>query len=170
MATPLPPALPEDDAPVHTLDLLSPWALAPELSLAAAHRAPVRSALDTLLSALDAPAGEALALIERALSGLPDDTPRPLELRSTDTPLSADEVQDYDRYFGLRHVESAAPGVCLVRSLLVMSRAFVLLCAGTAGLDEHAIAAQKEGLRCQAGVISRVLGLGGDAVPAGERS
>ncbi len=170
MATPLPPALPEDDAPVHTLDLLSPWALAPELPLAAEHRAPVLRALGDLLRALDAPAPEALALIELALAGLPDDAPQPLELQETDTPLSAGEVQDYDRYFGLRHVESAAPGVCLLRSLLVMSRAFVSLCAGTAGLDEHAIAAQKEGLRCQAGVISRVLGLGSDAVPAGERS
>lgn len=147
------------DAPVHTLDLLSPWALAPELPLASEHRAPVRRALGELLRALDAPSGEALTLIGLALAGLPDDAPQPIELHATDTPLSAAEVQDYDRYFGLRHVQSPAPGVCLVRSLLVMTRAFVALCASTSGLDEQAIAVQKDGLRCQAGVLARVLGL-----------
>lgn len=149
----------DDDAQVPTLDLLSPWALAAELPLAAEHRAPVRRALNGLLRALDTPPADAQAALELALAGLPDERTRPLDMRATDTPLSPEEVQDYDRYFGLRHVDSDAPGLCLVRSLLVMSRAFIALCASTDGLDGEAMAMQKDGLRCQIALIARVLAL-----------
>jgi hypothetical protein len=149
----------DDETQVHTLDLLSPWALASDLPLAAEHRAPVRRALNGLLHALAAPPADALALIELALAGLPDERTRPLDMGATDTPLSPEEVQDYDRYFGLRHVDSDAPGLCLVRSLLVMSRAFIALCASTDGLDGEAMQVQKDGLRCQVALIARVLAL-----------
>jgi hypothetical protein len=153
----------QTDGPGHrppvTLDLLSPWALAPQLPLADEHRVPVGQALADLLRALDAPSADALALIERALASLPDDGAQALALYATDTPLAPEEVQDYDRYFALRHVDSTAPGVCMVRSLLTMNRAFITLCDTTPGLDAGAIGVQKDGLRCQVHLLARVLSI-----------
>ncbi|MCW5623209.1 MAG: hypothetical protein KIT73_00635 [Burkholderiales bacterium] len=142
-----------------TLDLLSPWMLAPHVPLSDAHRPAVHGALRMLLTALDLSSDTALTQLDQALAALPVIDAQPLQPSMTATHLTPDEVHDYDRYFGLRHVQTAAPAVNLTRGLLTMTRSFVLLCERVAVLDPAQVELQKEGLRVYAHLLARTFDL-----------
>lgn len=147
--------------PASILALLEPWSLRADMPLGMGPAEAVRAALLNLQAALVQPPAEARPLIDAALALLPDDMPRDLTPRDTGTPLAQGQIEDYNAYFGVRHVDSELPGVTLVRSMLNMVRHLLDLQAQPAALDQDALAQQIDGLRAQTGLLMRALKLDG---------
>ncbi|MFZ5526636.1 MAG: hypothetical protein ACOZE7_08275 [Pseudomonadota bacterium] len=147
--------------PASILELLEPWSLRADMPLGMGPREAVRTALLNLQAALSCTPAEAAPLIDAALAQLPDDMPRALTPRDTGTPLAQHQVDDYNAYFGVRHVDSELPGVTLVRSMLNMVRHLMDLQAQPCALDQDALAQQLDGLRAQALLLMRALKLDG---------
>lgn len=143
-----------------TLELLSPWALQADIVLNAKQREIARNVLATVLSALDANGDEAARLVALAAAELPQIASERLICQTTDTPLSSSEVEQYDRYFGVDHVSSDAPGMILLEGLVVMLQRFLTLYEQLQDdLDAKAFQTQKEGLRDHVRLLIRVFNL-----------
>ena len=123
------------------------------------HRESSRHALQLILLALEAPHEDAAQLMLEAQGMLPEVLVKPLALDSTTTKLSVEEVNDYDRYFKLRHIESEIPGISLIKSLLEMLERFMSLSNQLTTEQHDHIEQQKAGIREYTHLLTRVLGL-----------
>ena len=154
---------PREEAPLPTgLDLLVPWELPASLSLSNADQAVLGEALDALEAYLGG-GGSDPAAIAAFLARLPDADTRTCVVRQTGSPLSSQEVVDYDRYFLIRRVTSATPGLAMVRSLLTTCQVFLHMCASDSGLEPEAIAAQRRGFLEHSAILRRVFRLGAES-------
>ena len=138
------------------LDLLVPWELPLDQPLAGTDRLRVACALRQLLDALRAPAAQqARLMIDQALAELGEIATQPANTAATKTPLPAEEVEDYDRYFGVNHVHTASAAICVVRGLLVSCQTFMALCCHTPLNQEH-VEQQKQGFVSYVYLLARV--------------
>ncbi|MEL6137599.1 MAG: hypothetical protein AAFQ61_00075 [Cyanobacteria bacterium J06626_23] len=154
---------PEDQPPV--LDLLVPWEIPLECRLSDAEKQPLRESLLQLLEALEEDDFvRSQSQMEQILANLPSPAVRPAQIASTKTSLTADAVDDYDRYFGVSHVRPKTAtafdiALCLVQGLLVNCQRFVGLCRQTSQLDPQLIAQQKQGFISYAHLLARTFSL-----------
>ena len=148
----------EDDL---QLDLLVPWDLPIEQHLSEANQARVGQALNQLLQALSQTSYEtALAIIDSLLVQLDTVEISSTQVASTKTALKSWEVEDFDRYFGVNHVQTQETALCIVRSLLLaVSRMFLLLYDQNNHFDPTQVERQKQGYISYVRLLSRVFNI-----------
>ena len=140
------------------LDLVVAWELPTSLDLEGETRAAVDATLTELENELEAkdPRSSALAkLIEIS----PRIDVGEHEISETRSSLSSEEVRAYDRYFDVRHVDTACPAMTLVQSLLMTCHAFLVLRETDRDFDPQQIENQTAGFREHARLIRRICGL-----------
>jgi len=143
-----------------SLELLIPWELPLDQHLSPADRTRIDRALRQLLQALENPASQAaLSCVNQVLEELGEIDTQPASIRSTKTSLKAWEVEDYDRYFQIRHVRTEQSAICLVQGLLVTCQRFVEICLQTPWLDAQHIQQQKQGFISYIHLLRRVFDL-----------
>jgi hypothetical protein len=143
-----------------SLELLIPWELPLDQHLSSADRNRIDRALRQLLHALENPSlQEALIRINQALEELGEIDTQTASIHSTKTALKAWEVEDYDRYFQIRHVCTEQSAICLVQGLLVTSQRFVEICLQTPWLDTQHIQQQKQGFISYIHLLRRIFDL-----------
>ncbi|MEA5552708.1 hypothetical protein VB713_17330 [Anabaena cylindrica UHCC 0172] len=142
------------------LHLLVPWDLPIEQELNEVDKTKLYKALNQLLLALKQPGNiEALITINQALVNLEITDVITAEISSTETSLKTVEVEDFDNYFGVMHIESQEPAICLVRSLLLAYRNFLELSQNFDDFDPIYIEMQKRGFETYTYLLSRVFSL-----------
>lgn len=148
------------DAFPNRLFLLAPWDLPIQQRLRGVEEVKVRQALKQLLQALEQPSyQEALAMINQELANLDVSDVSPVPITFTKTPLKPWEVEDFDNYFGVRHVHSQKPAICIVRSLLMTYQTLLTLNHDSGKLDPAQVAVQKRGFRGYVYLLARVFSL-----------
>jgi hypothetical protein len=145
------------DADNLQLNLLVPWELPIEQPLSGANQARVGQALNQLLQALSQTSSEtALAIIDSLLTKLDTVEIFPTQISSTKTAVKSWEVEDFDRYFGVNHVQSPEPALCIVKSLVLAYRMFVVLSSQNNYFDSAQVERQKQGIISYVRLLSRV--------------
>lgn len=148
------------DAFPDLLYLLPPWELPIQQQLSEADEVKLRQALKQLLQALEQTScQEALAMINQELANLDMGNVSPLSLSSTKTPLKPWEVEDFDNYFGVTHVHSQEPAICIVWSLLMTYQAFLILNLYSDKLDPAQVVLQKRGFKGYVYLLARIFSL-----------
>lgn len=112
-----------------TLILLRPDCLPWSHKLTTKSKNKLQTALNLLQQALaETDRQDALNAIERATEAIePLEIIEIEELLPTNTSLEAWEIDDFDRFFSLKHVQATEPAICLVASLLMGYRALLQL-------------------------------------------
>ena len=141
------------------LPLPSPWALGPRLR-ASAHTA---GRLAALVQAIDAPCADAVQRL-RALEAAAPAAQTAEVPADTGTPLSRDEVLDFDRRFEVMRCADASADA-LLHGFAMALRCFMQLSIARPALHRHG-AAQREGFRRHAALLARCAGLDAAALPA----
>ncbi len=149
--------------PATTLDLIVPWELPLTLAPATDERDALTRALAELERALDLDAPAAAAELTRIMHGLAAPATVLARPRETLTSLSVEEVDEYDRYFHIRHVHTPADAHSLLLGLLHTCRMFMLLCARVPQLDRAQVATQKQGYLSYVRLLGRMLESGASA-------
>jgi len=149
------------DALPERLYLLAPWDLPIEQQLSEANEVKLRQALTQLLHALDRSSDdqEALNIINQELAHLDISHVFPASVSSTQTALKPWEVEDFNNYFKLMHVQTKEPAVCIVWSLLTAYQTFLTLDESDSEFDSTQVEYLKEGFRCYAYLLARVFNL-----------
>ena len=141
------------------LDLLVPWDLPIDEQLSEADTVDLSQALRQILKALQqVDTSAALIIIQGELSKLASVNISPAKISSTKTPLKKWEIEDFDRHFGVNHVESRKPSFCIVKSLmLAVYQMFILLDKqNNSQFDSIQIERQKQGYISYIHLLSRV--------------
>ncbi|MEO0686001.1 MAG: hypothetical protein AAFY76_13410 [Cyanobacteria bacterium J06649_11] len=141
------------------LDLLVPWDLPIDEQLTQADTVKLSQALVQILTALQqVDTSAALVIIQDELSKLASVNIFPAKISSTKTPLKKSEVEDFDRHFGVNHVESQQSAFCILKSLmLAVSQMFILLDKqNNPKFDSVQIERQKQGYISYIHLLSRV--------------
>lgn len=144
------------------LYLLVPWDLPIEQQLSETEQFKLHQALKQLLQALvQVSDQEALAIINQELANLDLGNVLPAHISSTTTPLKPWEVEDFDNYFNVSHVQTQEPAVCVVWSLLTSYQIFLTLSLSDYGsnFDPTQIELLKEGFRTYVYLLERVFNL-----------
>lgn len=145
-----------DNAP-NTLNLLVPWDIPLEYPLPDPEKQQINDVLQQLLHALkSSDYFQVLAKVEQLLATLPIPKTQSAQVKSTKTALSTDDVDDYDHYFGVNHVQTDKTALCLVRGLLTNCHRFVALCHQNPQLSPEHINQQKQGLISYIHLLARV--------------
>jgi hypothetical protein len=143
-----------------SLELLIPWELPLDQHLSPADRTRIDRALSQLLQALEnLSLQEALSHINHALAELGEIDTQTASICNTKTSLKAWEVEDYDRYFQIRHVCTEQSALCLVQGLLVTCHQFVEIYLQTPWLDVQHIQQQKQGFISYIHLLRRIFDL-----------
>ncbi|ERT06769.1 hypothetical protein M595_3286 [Lyngbya aestuarii BL J] len=151
--------------PTPQLDLLVPWDLLTEHPLNEAERVKITQALNCFLTALKQTRLEtALSLTHETLETLEPVESSPAKLSTTKASLKTWEVEDYDRYFQVNHVQTQQPAFCLLKSVIVASQQFLILCLNSQNqpdsnfpkLDSNQIEQQKQGFISYAHLLARL--------------
>ncbi|MEB3357171.1 MAG: hypothetical protein VKK04_10620 [Synechococcales bacterium] len=146
--------------PLISLELLIPWELPLDQHLSSNEGKRIEQALRQLLQALAHPSPqEALMDINQALAELGKVETQVASVGSTKTALKAWEVEDYDRYFQIRHVHTEQSATCLVRGLLITCQRFMMIHIQTPWLDATQIQQQKQGFVSYTQLLMRVFDL-----------
>ncbi|MCJ8282735.1 MAG: hypothetical protein MJK14_23690 [Rivularia sp. ALOHA_DT_140] len=141
------------------LDLLVPWDLPIDEQLTQADTVKLSQALVQILTALQqVDTSAALVIIQDELSKLASVDISPAKISSTKTPLKKWEVEDFDRHFGVNHVESQQPAFCILKSLmLAVYQMFILLDKqNNPKFDSVQLERQKQGYISYIHLLSRV--------------
>lgn len=142
------------------LYLLVPWKLPTEQQLSEAEKAKVCKALNQLLQALKQTSHQkSLATVNQGLANLDLDNVSAAQASSTKTPLKFWEVEDFDKYFGVIHVQTSEPAVCLVASVLVAYQTFLALNNYSNRFNPNQVELQKRGFESYARLLARVFNL-----------
>ena len=145
------------------LELLIPWELPLDQTPSPADRTRINRALSQLLQALVNPSFQkVLADINQALAELGNIDTQIATIQSTKTNLKVWEVEDYDRYFQIRHVCTEHSAICLVRGLLVTCQNFSEICLQIPWLEAHYIQQQRQGFISYALMLKRMFDLDED--------
>ena len=154
--------------PTPQLDLLVPWDLLTEYPLNEAERVKITQALNYFLKALKQTRQEtSLSLTHEALETLEPVDSSPAKLSTTKASLKTWEVEDYDRYFQVNHVQTQQSAFCLVKSVIVAGQQFLTLCLNSQNkpdsnfpkLDGAQIEQQKQGFISYAQLLARIFDL-----------
>ena len=134
------------DALPDRLYLLPPWDLPIQQQLSEANEVKLRQALKQLLQALDSSSyQEGLNIINQELANLDISHIFPASISSTKTALKPWEVEDFNNYFKLMHVETKEPAVCVVWGLLTTYKAFLALDGSDSEFDSTQVEYLQEG-------------------------
>ncbi|MEM7061622.1 MAG: hypothetical protein AAF572_00420 [Cyanobacteria bacterium P01_B01_bin.77] len=140
-----------------TLDLLVPWDIPLEYRLDPATKQQMQTSLQQLLEILKITDNAcACSCTEQLLAELPRPNAQPAQVKSTKTSLSTDDAEDYDQFFGVRHIQTTEPALCLVRGLLTNCHRFLSLCVNHPQLSPQHIAQQKQGFVSYIDLLGRV--------------
>ncbi|MCG5057511.1 MAG: hypothetical protein KA714_05765 [Limnoraphis sp. WC205] len=149
--------------PTSQLDLLLPWNLPTEYPLKDTERVKITYALNGFLNALKQTSPKiAFTLIHQALQILEPVDTSPAQISTTKASLKTWEVEDYDRYFQVNHVQTEQPAFCLVKSVILAGQQFLMLCSSNQpnsnfpNLDSTQIEQQKQGFISYAHLLARV--------------
>ncbi|ABW31362.1 hypothetical protein [Acaryochloris marina] len=142
------------------LYLVVPWDLPIQHPLDDVYKDKLERSLKQFLIALDQDSDQvAQAIINRELSRLDLSSVSPIALTSTQTALKPCEVEDFDAYFEVNHVQTNEPATCMIWSLLVSYQAFLTLCQQKHDFYLEHITQQKQGFRSYTNLLSRVFDL-----------
>lgn len=142
------------------LYLLPPLALPTQVNLDPAAKQQLQSAIQQLLQALENTEVDAsLNLIEQAMISLGEIPVDPIALADTQTKLPLWEVEDYDQYFQVSHVQSAHSDRCLLYGLLTTChRFFQMLRQSDCRFSPEQVACSRIGFVTYAQLLQRVYG------------
>ncbi|MEO0405794.1 MAG: hypothetical protein AAF289_00435 [Cyanobacteria bacterium P01_A01_bin.135] len=141
------------------LRLLTPWKLPLSQQLDPAEKRRVELALRQLLQALELSPEAALMRIDEAIAQLGEVKTQPADISRTKTALRDWEVEDYDRYFQLHHVQTQQSAACLVQGLLVTCRRFVDICCQAPHLAPQDVQRQQQGFASYARLLMRTFSI-----------
>ena len=151
------------DESLAVLELLIPWDLPLEQHLSPTDKSRIDQALRQLLQALAQPSPQAaLISISQALTAWGEVDTQTASMQSTQTSLKAWEVEDYDRYFQIRHVHTEQSALCLVKGLLLTCQKFFEIDRQTPWLDAHQVKQQQQGFISYIELLQRTFGLDTD--------
>lgn len=146
--------------PANRLYLLVPWDLPIELQLSESDKTKLCKALQQLLQASEQTSHqEALTTVNQALEILGITDVFPVQVPLTNTPLKGWEVEDYDNYFGVEHVQTQESAICLVRSVLVAYQTFLALNHHSSQFNPAQVELQKRGFESYAHLLARAFNL-----------
>lgn len=149
-----------ESEPMPKLELLVPWDLPIEQQLSEANKAKLSEVLNQLLQALKQTSPQkALVTINQSLSFLGTVEVYSAEISSTKASLESWEVEDFNDYFGINHVKTQEPALCLVRGVLVAYQTFLHLSSQSSRLDPAQVELQKRGFASYARLLGRVFNL-----------
>lgn len=147
------------DALLQQLELLVPWELPLERELSQSNQIKLTKALTELLIALaESNVEQGIVTLENAIAELEIYDTFTAEVTSTNTTLKYWEVEDFDNYFRIRHVQTPEPEICLVHGLMVACQAFLHLSMKDF-LNINQLNLQREGFRANAYLFGRVFHL-----------
>lgn len=155
-------SIPPMNQPVsNPLELLVPWDLPTEQRLPTGDRIRVEQALQFFLRALHEPSPTtALDQVEQAIAVLGQITTEVTQIQSTKTALKQPQIEDYDQYFEVTHVQSPDPIGCIIRSLLVTyQRLLQIWQTDRVQFEPHQIELQKQGFISYVHLLARILDL-----------
>ena len=141
------------------LNLLIPDELPTQHELSEANKEKVARSLTLTLQSLDLDSQEqAIVQVNQALTilGTADILPNDFLIKGT---KKYRDVLDYDSYFNINHVKSQEPEICLVRSIVVAYRSFLLLSHQSNKFNSENIEIQRQGFRTYCHLLSRVFNL-----------
>lgn len=142
------------------LYLLIPWDLPIQQQLNEANKIKLLHILKKLLHALELSSyQEALDIINQELANLDMSHVLPASVASTQTMLKPWEVEDFNNYFKLMHVQTKEPADCVVWSLLTAYQTFLTLDESGSEFDSTQVEYLKEGFRSYAYMLARVFSL-----------
>jgi hypothetical protein len=82
------------------------------------------------------------------------------ETLPTKTSLKTWEIEDFDQFFGLKHVQAREPAECLVASILTAYRAWLELnCCTSLESAKFDVESQKNGFKSCVSLLARVFNL-----------
>lgn len=146
------------NAPTPRLYLLVPWELPHEQQLNEVDQTKLRKALNQLLQALKQTSPQkALTIVNQELATIEiAEDFLTAEIYSTETPLKVWEVEDFDNYFGVTHIKTQQPAICLVGSILFAYKTFLEISIHSSQLDPIQVDLQKRGFETYAHLLARV--------------
>jgi len=149
------------------LYLLVPWDLPIQQQLSGSEKVILELSLQQFLKALNQHSiQEASIILEQALANLDISSVVPIQLTSTQTPLDVSEVEDFDNYFEVNHVQTQEPAICMVWSLLVAYQVFLMLNERGSEFDRTQVELQKQGFTSYVYLLARVFNLNLDELNA----
>jgi hypothetical protein len=143
----------------HPLHLLVPWELPTQIQLSDVHQAQLCRTLSQFLRSLKQPPRQAIAILDHELAVLDAGKIVPVNAASTKTLLKVWEVEDFDHYFDAIHVQAQEPAICLVMSLLLSYRVFLILIQQEYPFEQRYVEQQKRGFASYAYLLARVFDL-----------
>jgi hypothetical protein len=143
------------------LALLVPWELPIDCKLSNSHQIKLTKALAELLQALaDSDVQQSIVTLEKVIADLEIYEVFTTETTSTNTTLKYWEVEDFDIYFHVRHVQTPEPEICLIQGLLLTCQRFLDLSQlDNTLVDINQIELQREGFKAYIQLIARVFHL-----------
>ena len=140
------------------LDLVAPWNLPLALDLGDREREAVAATLTELDAELASEQPRSQAL-EKLIERFPTPTVQRHSITDTKSNLTSEDVESYDRYFEVRHVDTESPALSIVRSLLMTCHSFLSLRETGFSFDSEQVALQTTGFREHARLIARICGI-----------
>lgn len=151
-----------------TLILLRPDCLPWSHKLTTKSKDKLQTALNLLQQALAATERQdALNAIDRAIEAIePIEIIEIEEIIPTNISLEAWEIDDFDQFFSLKHVQATEPAICLVASLLMGYRALLQLDSCILFESMHLeVETQKSGFQSCLKLLARVFDLHLEEIP-----
>ncbi len=143
------------------LQLLTPQDLPLKQQLSSQESPAVFAALTELEASLELDDFDAaLDSVIKLLARLPE--PATIESVNplSDSTLRREEIREFDRYFGVKHIQSDSPSISLIRSLAMSYQAFLELCTTYSGLNPKHVEQQRLGFFTQVQLLRRVFAPG----------
>ncbi len=141
------------------LYLLVPDELPSQNELNETSKACILPSLNLALESLDLDCREqAIEKINQALAILKSSDILPVDHNLTNTKKYR-EALDYDRYFNVEHIKSSEPEICLLKSILVAYKCFLLLDKESNTFNSEKIKVQRQGFRSYFLLLGRVYNL-----------
>ncbi|WP_414526552.1 hypothetical protein [Nodularia chucula] len=143
-----------------TLELLTPSELPIKSNLTQNNKTQIEKVLKELLTALTKPnIQQNISMIENMIMELEIYDVFTPEITSTNTTLKYWEIEDFDTYFQVSHIQTSEPEICLVKSLLSTIKTFFCLNQNNLNLDMTQIDLQREGFLTYIYLLGRVFQL-----------
>jgi len=142
--------------------LIRPELLSSTYALSISSQEKLSRVLQIFLGALAETSDEkALQKLDRALEILePLNAIEPDKINSTHNGLQAWEIQEYDNFFGLSHVQTKQPADCLLASIILAYRTLLELNIRDSTIPEHSnIETLKIGFKSSAKLLMRTFNL-----------
>ncbi len=143
---------------ISQLALLVPWELPIDKKLSDRNKIKLTKVLGELSRALtDIDVKQSIVTFSKVIADLEIYETFTPEETLTNTTLKYWEVEDFDVYFDVRHVQTPEPEFCLVQGLLLTCQRFLDLSQIDISLiDIHQLELQREGFKAYIQLIARV--------------